>query len=503
MPSAIPLRRTGQRALFLLRRDHTLGTIMERLAAIHGDRHLVTERTGLDLTHRQAAKRVARWAGGVAAKTEPGDVVVVATPNCYEQLLLCLAVARAGAIPAPVNSAMRTDEIDHVVKDSGASLVVRSAREVDGHEPVRKSFSAAGHDVGALFYTSGTTGKPKGAALTHDALVGALTGAATYPNPVRHDEAVVSLPVAHIMGFITLLGLACAGIPVYFLDRFDAEAVLDAIETRRASVFIGVPAMYRLMLDAGAADRDLKSIRVWASGADVMPPDLAREFKRFGATATLPVIGNVGEAVFAEGYGMVETGGGVAAKISPPYLPMGLGDSVGFPVPGYKLRVVDDEGEDVGAGETGELLVQGPGVLTGYWGDEEATKAVLDGDGWLRTGDLAKRGPFNSVLFAGRKKDVIKRGGFSVYAVEVEAVLEEHPAVAEAAVVPRPDERLGEVPVAAIRLAEGHDLVEADLDAWIRQHLSHYKIPVHYIAVDDFPRTGTDKIQRREVAALF
>lgn len=493
-----------ERVLFLLRRDLTLGNVMERMARVHGHRQLVTEVDGgLELSYRQAAKRVARWAGGVAARTTPGDVVVVSTPNGYEQLLLCLAVARAGAIPAPVNDGMRVDEIDHVIEDSGASLVIRSAHEVDGHEPLERSVTAAGHDIAALFYTSGTTGKPKGAALTHDALVGTLRGGALFPTLVRHDEAVVSLPVAHIMGFITLLGMASTGIHTCFLRRFDAAAVLDAIETRRASVFIGVPAMYRLLLEAGAAERDLKSVRVWASGADVMPPELAREFKRFGATATLPVLGNVGEAVFAEGYGMVETGGGVAAKISPPMLPVGLGESLGFALPGYRMRVVDEEGKDVAPGETGELLVKGPGVLRGYWGDEAATRAVLDADGWLHTGDLAKKGPWNAVLFAGRMKDVIKRGGFSVYAVEVESVLEQHPAVIEAAVVGRPDDRLGEVPVAAIKLAEGYDLVQADLDAWIRDHLSHYKIPVHYIAVDDFPRTGTNKIQRKEVAKLF
>ena len=498
------MRSGAERLLFLLRRDLTLGNVMERLAAVHGHRHLVTEADGgLDLTYRQASKRVARWAGSIATKTTPGDVVVVATANGYEQLLLSLAVARAGAIPAPVNDAMRAEEIDHVVEDSGAALVIRSAHEVDGHEPLDRAVSAAGHDIAALFYTSGTTGKPKGAALTSDALVGSLRGGALFPSAVRHDEAVVSLPVAHIMGFITLLGLASVGVSTYFLRRFKPEPVLDAIEERHASVFIGVPAMYRLLLDAGAADRDLRSIRLWASGADVMPPDLARRFKRFGATAKLPVLGHVGEAAFAEGYGMVETGGGVAAKISPPLLPVGLGDSVGIPVPGYRMRVVDEEGRDVTAGETGELLVKGPGVLRGYWGDEDATAAVLDADGWLHTGDLARRGPWNSVLFAGRKKDVIKRGGFSVYAVEVESVLEAHPAVVEAAVVARPDERLGEVPVAAVKLAEGHDLESADLDAWIRNHLSHYKIPVHYMAVEDFPRTGTNKIQRREVAKLF
>lgn len=498
------MRSTWERLSFLLRRDLTLGNLMERLAAIHGGRHLVTEANGgLDLTYRQAAKRVARWAGGIAARTEPGDVVVIATPNGYEQLLLCLAASRAGTLPAPVNDAMRPDEVDHVVADSGAKMIIRSAHEVDGSEPLRKAVGANGHDVAALFYTSGTTGKPKGAELTHEALVGSLRGAAAIPPALTRAESVVSLPVAHIMGFVALLGMASAGVGVFFLQRFHADEVLDAIEARRSTLFIGVPAMYRLLLEAGAAERDLSSVRIWGSGADVMPPELAREFKSFGSTIVLPGIGGIGEAMFAEGYGLVETGGGVAAKLSPPYLPIGLGDSVGFPIPGYRMRIVDDEGEPVGVGTTGELLIKGPGVLKGYRGDEAATSAVLDVDGWLHTGDLARKGPLNSVVFAGRKKDVIKRGGFSVYAVEVEAVLEQHPDVAEAAVVPLPDERLGEVPGAAVRMADGATLDADALRAYAHDHLSGYKVPVRFIAVDELPRTGTNKVQRREVVALF
>lgn len=498
------MRRMLGRASFLVRKDLSLGNVLERLAAVHGDRLLVTEsKGGLSLTHRQAAKRVARWAGGIAARTEPGDVVVVATPNGYAQLLLCLAVARAGCIPAPVNDAMRPDEVRHVVEDSGAAFVLRSAHEVDGHEPVSHAVSASGSDVAALFYTSGTTGTPKGAALTHDALLGSLRAAALFPSELRDDEAVVSLPVAHIMGFVTLLGLAATGTPTWFSSRFRAAEVLDAIETRRASIFIGVPAMYRLLLEAGAEERDLRSIRVWGSGADVMPAELAQRFKKLGATVSLPFLGDVGEATFAEGYGLVETGGGVAAKVSPPFLRLGTGDAMGFPVPGYRLRVVDDDGDEVSPGGTGELLVRGPGVLRGYWHDDAATAAVLDEDGWLHTGDLARRGPLGSIVFAGRMKDVIMRGGFSVYAVEVERVLEEHPDVLEAAVVPVPDERLGEVPGAAVRLRDGVELDQASLDAHAREHLAHYKVPVRYVAVDDLPRTGTNKVQRREVVALL
>ena len=454
------------RAALLLKRDLTLGTLFDRLERVHGDRQLVTEAdAGLDLTYEQAARRVRRWAGGIAAQTEPGDVVVIACPNGYEQLLLCCAAARAGAIPAPVNDKMRKDEIAHVVADSGASLVLRSAVAVDAARPLADAAPADTADVAALFYTSGTTGAPKGAALTHRALVGQAASAALWPTRLHRDEAVIALPVAHIMGFATLVGLAVAGIPTYLLPRFHPVRILDAVEARRATMFVGVPAMYRMLEEAGAADRDLTSVRVWASGADAMP-----------------------------------------AKVSPPFLGAGrgpLGEALGFALPGYEMRVVGEDGTELRGGQVGELQVKGPGVLKAYWGNEEATAAVLTDDGWLRTGDLARKGPLGLLVFEGRGKHVIKRGGYSVYALEVEQVLETHPAVLEASVVGLPDERMGEVPVAAVRLAEGTTLRQAKLGAFATEHLAEYKVPTRYVAVDELPRTGTTKVQKSELLALF
>jgi long-chain acyl-CoA synthetase len=493
-----------RRAAFVTGRDLVLGTVMERLAAIHGDARLVTQpgRSPLELTHVQAAELVAGWSGGVATRIEHGDRVVVAVPNGYEVLLLCLAVSRAGGVPVPVNARMRPEEIEHVVADSGAEVVLRAVDDVAGAAPLERAVPARPDELAALLYTSGTTGRPKGARLSHKALVGSLTASALWPSGLRRDEAVLSLPVAHIMGFAALLGLAGAGIPAWFLPTFRADAVLDAIESRRPSLFVGVPAMYRMLLEAGAEDRDLSSIRVFTSGADVMPPELAARFKRMGSTAC--VLGrSVGEAAFVEGYGMVESAGGAAVRFSPPGFSLPFIDGVGLPLPGYRFKVIDDLGREVPPGVVGELLLKGPGVLEGYHGDEQATASALTPDGWLRTGDLARRAPLGGVVFAGRKKDVLMVGGYSVGAGEVESALEAHPDVLEAAVVGLADERMGEIPVAAVRLRPGCATTPEHLVGWAAEHLSSHEAPRRIVVVDELPRTGTAKVQKSEVRDLF
>ena len=491
------------RARLALGHGTTLGTLMEELAQVHGNRRLMSDQSGGQLTYRQAAKRVNRWAAGVAARTGPGERVVINTTNNYEQFLLCLAASRAGCIPVPVNAQMRAEEVAHVVADAGAALVVRSVHQVDHAEPLAQAAPASAEDVAALFYTSGTTGQPKGAELSHRALVGQATAGALWTPALHRDEAVFSLPIAHIMGFSVLVAMACLGVPVHVLPKFRPVEVLDAIEARRATVFIGVPAMYRMLLEAGAAERDLTSVRVWGSGADAMPADLARQFKKMGATATIPLIGPVGEATFLEGYGMVEVGGGVAAKVSPPLVDFGLGDGLGVQLPGYHFRVVDDHDQQVRPGESGELWVRGPGVTRGYWNAPETNQRTVTPDGWLRTGDLVRRGPFGTVVFVGRQKDVIKHAGYSVYAREVQDTLERHPSVVEAAVLGLPDRTKGEIPVAAVRLVAGADLDQLDLGAWAAQHLSDYKVPRRFVAVDQLPRTGTNKLAKGELLALF
>lgn len=503
-----------RRVELALHRDLTLAGVADVLGDLYGDRRLVVipEGDGLrTLTGAEVAATVSRWSAVVANRVEPGSRVVVATPNGYDQLLVCLAVARAGSLPVPVNDQMRPNEIDHVRRDAGAALIVRNGSELDdatGLEP-RPAATPPPDDVAALFYTSGTTGAPKGAELTHRALVGQLSAAGLVPRWLVRGEIVAALPVAHIMGFVAYLGLAMAGLSVVAVDRFDAVAVLDLLEGRRASGFIGVPTMYKRLLDAGAADRDLRSVRMWASGADVMPPDLIEVFKGFGSVVGLAGAGRLGQAAFVEGYGMVETAGGVAAKISLPGVRLGEGSSLGVPFPGVRMKVVDDDGHQVRVGQVGELWIKAPGVLRGYWNAPDATADALTADGWLRSGDLVRRGPFGSMAFRGRRKQVIKSGGYSVYPAEVEAALEEHPAVVEAAVVGMPHDSLGEVPVAAVRLATGGGRRGAsgraaptgeELCEWAGGRLAHYKAPRRVIVVEDLPRTGTGKVQKDRLA---
>ncbi len=505
------LGRLAHRLDIGVRRGLDLACLADELERLHGDSVAVTEEDTdgnvRELTYEQVATTVRRWSASIDARTKPGDPVVVATPNGIDQLLVSLAAARVGRLPAPVNPQMSPAEVDHVVADSHAPLVVRAGEELSKGKGARSRVPEVQRpdpgEVAALFYTSGTTGSPKGAELTHRGLVGQLGAAALLPGLPGNRELLMGLPVAHIMGFVAVLGPMVMGLPIYFLDRFSPTRALEVIEDRRTIGFIGVPAMYRMMIEAGAEDYDLTCVRFWASGADVMPTELAREFKSFGATAELPFVGALGEATFLEGYGMVEVAGGVAAKVSPPMLPVGLGDSLGVKLPGWKFRVVDESGNVVRPGRVGELQVSGPGVLRGYWGDKENSAAVLTDDGWLRTGDLVRSGPFGTVAFHGRAKNVVVSGGYTIYPLEVEADLEEHPDVVEAVVLGAPDARFGESVVAAVRLRDGARVTEEELIDWATGRMARYKAPRQVIVVDEMPHTGTRKVQRAKLLELF
>ena len=491
----------GERRELARAKDLTLGTLLERFAAIRPDHPLVEEPDGWKLDHREAADLVARAAGALRDRVQPGDRVLVATPNGYRLLLASLAVARAGGVAVPVNPRMADDEIDHVISDAEAVARIDDFDELTVGPPCA-AVPVDPASTAVLFYTSGTTGKPKGAQLSHRALVGTAGAGALVPEGLVARGAVSGLPVAHVAGFTMLVQMLSLGVPIYLLPRFRPTDALDAIEERRPVMFVGVPAMYRMMLEAGAEQRDLSSVRMWSSGADALPTELAEAFQGFGGTVRVPFTDRtLGKATFIDGYGMVELGGGAALRILAP-IPLPLSGWL-RPMRGNKFRVVDDAGHEVPQGEVGELAIKGPGTMRGYHGREEETAAALTPDGWLRTGDLARSRRFGFFELAGRKKDVIKHGGYSVFAVEVERAIEEHPAVAEAAVVGLPDERKGEVPAAAVRLVEGTGVTPDELMVFCKERLSDYKAPQQIVVVDEMPRTGTDKVNKRLLLDRF
>lgn len=483
----------------------TLGNMFDRLSRFRPHRRLVTEigTDGVDLTYAETAQRCNRWSEALGRTISPGDRVVLALPNSYSQFLASVAVSRAGGIAVPVNSRMRQGEVDYIIEDSQAKLVIRDVEEMaEGDE--WPAVPADLDDVAAIFYSSGTTGRPLGAQLTHRSLTGLVRLLALYPARERGSEAVSGLPVAHISGFSMLVFMAGLGIPVCLLRKFNPVHALDVIEQRRATMFIGVPAMYRMMLEAGAERRDLRSVRLWASGADAMPAELARRFQAFGSALRLPLANRtVGVAAFIDGYGTVESAGTAAIRLTlpgPASLPLG---SLAIARPGYKLRVLDDNGNFMQRGQVGELALKSRSVMRGYLGNPDATRQVMTDGGWLRTGDLARSNRFGVVALVGRKKDVIKHGGYSVYAKEVERVLEEHPDILEAAVIGLHNERKGEVPVAVLRVRAGSFLSVKELKAWLENRLSDYKIPQVLKFVDELPRNGTDKVRKSELAGLF
>jgi long-chain acyl-CoA synthetase len=354
---------------------------------------------------------------------------------------------------------------------------------------------AAAADAPALIlYTSGSTGEPKGSVLSHRALRAANE---SWAGPVLRltetDTVLAALPLAHSFGLNgALLAPLLAGAAVAPVERFTPEAALDAIARHRVTVFPGVATMFRRVLDApGLAAADLSSLRLAVSGAAPCPWELAEEWRRRTGVRIL------------RGYGMTE----LFRPIS--YLaddPRDLPDAIGRAVPGVELRIVDDDGSPLdGDRAVGELWIRSPAALDGYLGAPEATRAVME-DGWFKTGDLASISRDGFVRIAGRKKDLILRGGYSVMPAEVEAALLAHPAVAEAAVVGVPHAELGEEVAAFVTLRPAAGAAAEELAAWCRDRLAAFKYPRRVHIVADLPKGPTGKVLKarlRQAAAAL
>ncbi|MDP9023269.1 MAG: acyl--CoA ligase [Actinomycetota bacterium] len=519
-----------------------LGDLSDVLARRYGERLALEDAaptpglpTGSGRTYRDVEEAVARLAAAHRTMgTSAGDVVLVVCRNRIDIVFHAMALARVGAVAAPVNSRLAPGEMSAVAAAAGAVAAVADpdiARDIggatglrhlawrlttDGGDAVDVAAWLAAHpgqrmgptdrdpDATALILaTSGTTGTPKAARLTSHGLLGGVGRLAMAPvgwrvGPRAHrDLALAALPLTHVMGFSVVLSALCAGVPLVHRARFDAAEVLDVIEERRPNVFVGVPTMYADLESAGANDRDLASVQLWVSAADIMPAARARRFQQYGAAAD---VGGwrLGTAAFADVYGMVEMSGPAAVRLFPPSLIRPVpAPPLSVTLPGVEVRAVDDDGAPVAWGRVGQLQFRGPGVLASYADGPEA----CDSHGWLSTGDLGRVWPGGVLTFVGRTRDRLKVSGFSVFPAEVEARLRRHPDVADVALVGLPDERHGDRPVALV--VPGSDSFDAEvfLD-WAATEVAGYRRPRAAYVIDALPRGPHGKVDRAAASHL-
>ncbi len=465
-----------------------------------------------------------------------GDVVGVCTNNNVDLFLILLAVFKVGAIAVPLNYMLRQREIKYILEDCGARTLILDPdiyrQNIGGKDllPGVENWVMAGpardvpeeggffnldmlmagvpdtfvpanitpEDPVAIFYTSGTTGFPKGAVMCSRGLLEPQKRAVLFLPAGKNDFGVFALPLAHIMGFCTVLLGLLSGVSGYFIPHFDAEKVMAALQKYRATAFAGVPSMFAMMIHSGIEKYDLSSVKMWASAADAMPEEYIKALRNVGAFAKVGPLRV--PAVIAEAYGMVELSGACTLKIALPGLRYPPG-CVGFPVAPTRVRIVDEKGADVPRGGEGELAVQGPGVTLGYWNKEQETRDCFTEDGWFRTGDMARKDRLGRVHFVDRKKDVIKCGGYSIFSREVEAELLINEKIAEVAVVGMPHPTKKEVPVAVVTLAPGSEASEEELLDWCRQNLARYRAPRHVkiIPASEMPYGMTLKILKRKL----
>ena len=492
-----------------------LSSLLEQASADHGSRPAV-RLDSLVLSYAELRDAAARLTSLLSSfRTTAGDRVAVMLPNVPAFPIAFYGALGTGAVVVPMNPLLKSREIAYCLGNSGARVLFAwhavageavkgaaeaGARVVEVHEPdladLLAGYSgapatvqrAADDDTAVLLYTSGTTGRPKGAELTHAGLTrNARLMAATLLHAAPGDVVMGCLPLFHVFGLTCAMNAAIvAGSALTLIPRFDPAKALEVIGRDKVTIFEGVPTMYAAMLhDPAAASADVSSLRVCISGGAALPVEIMRGFEQaFGC-------------MILEGYGLSETSPVACfnhpGKVRKP-------GSIGTPVEGVQMRVISGDGTELPAGEIGEIAIRGHNVMKGYWGNPEATTEAIT-DGWFRTGDLARVDEDGYFYIVDRKKDLIIRGGFNVYPREVEEILYEHPAVAEAAVIGIPHADLGEEIAAAVKLTPGATATSAELIAFVRDQVAPYKYPRHIWIVPDLPKGPTGKILRREVHA--
>src|SRR5580700_2584854 len=500
-----------------------LGMIVARSAERYGPKPALVA-DGRTFTYQDLHDLCDRVAAGLhELGVRHGDRVSLYSPNRWEWVVAYHGALRAGAVVNPINVMLTPEEVAFVLNDCGAAAIfppvekaeiilsltrsVPTLRRVVSFDPVGGDATPfdgllsctarvpeiarpAPSALSTIGYTSGTTGHPKGAMQSHRAVF--LNTAALFAVQTRtdHDVMLNALPLPHVYGNVVMNGTFMTGATLVMMERFDPALALAEIQRHRATVFDGVPTMYAMMLaDPSLPGADLSSLRICAVGGQTMPVAKMTEWERRS------------QAPLLELWGMTELGGAGTSNCS--YMPNVHG-SIGFALPGLEARIaaLDDSTLTLPDGEPGELMVRGPLVMLGYYGNEQATQAAIEPGGWLHTGDIATRDDEGHYFIVDRKKDLIITGGFNVYPAEIERVVASHPAVAMVAVGSVPDEIHGELARAYVVLRPGATATEAELIDHCRPHLAAYKRPRSVRFVPDLPKTSTGKVMRRELKSL-
>ena len=491
-----------------------LATFLTDSAERHGDRTAL-RLDDVEVSYAALDEASARVAGLLADRgVGPGDRVGLMLPNVPYFPMAYYGILRLGGVVVPMNPLLKGREVAFFLEDpdagilfawhdfaeaaeagaeqAGADCIIVKPGEIEqlvgAAEPRREVEDRDDDDTAVILYTSGTTGKPKGAELTHSNLRTNVEVTATTLAEVSEEDIVLgALPLFHSFGQTCGLNTSVyGGACLSLIPRFDPDKALEIIERDRVTVFEGVPTMYSAMLTSDRRESaDLSCLRLCISGGSAMPVEVLRQFEEEFDCKVL------------EGYGLSETS--PVASFNHPDRERKPG-SIGTPIQGVEMKLVDDDGNEVGEGEVGEIAIRGHNIMKGYWNRPDATEESIR-DGWFTTGDMGKVDDDGYYFIVDRKKELIIRGGYNVYPREIEEVLYEHPAVAEAAVIGVPHDDLGEEVGAAVVLKEGEQLEPDELRDYVKENVAAYKYPRRIWFPDDLPKGPTGKILKREIEA--
>ena len=460
----------------------------------------------------------------VGLGVKPGERVTLYSGNCWEWVVSYYGALKTGAVINPINVMLTPGEVEFVANDCGSTIVIASHEKALSLQGVKEksevreliafgdealpegtlSFNELLTDsqddfeiveidtdsLSTIGYTSGTTGHPKGACLSHRSILLNVAMTALMHQRSDRDTVVTALPCPHVYGNVVMSGAIQNGMTLVLHPAFEEATILQSIQDHKATMFEGVPTMYMFMLNHPELDSyDLSSLRCCTVGGQTMPkPKMEEVEQRFGC----PLI---------ELWGMTELGGLGTTFASNGPVKHG---SIGVALPYIEARIADteDASKTLPAGEVGELMIKGGIVMQGYYGNEQATRDTIEADGWLHTGDVASMDEDGCVFIVDRKKDMILTAGFNVYPAEIERVVAGHPDVALVAVGSIPDEEKGELAKAYIVPKTGTDPDSDDIIRYCREHLAAYKVPRAVQFVDDLPKTSTGKVMRRELKTL-